>query len=270
MGHDGARENTMQLVVHGVRRRVQSLGHTGQFGSQRGEDISVAPPPQGACEILVCVLKMLANQQKQTDGDNVVGTLYEGLQQQSRLKKTNELRRFIEVDSWEAVQIGDLERHTELLKVVRPNINKAFFFLSNAYVREELDELTLRSGEAGMQRAFINTNNEEDNEWRPPLVVEDWHAACQAIHNGVEQAEWANVYYKFVEMSREINAHSPGGSNMTNMLWKMSEAKEEATTSTTRHTSMINRNVVRQEQWIRHLQSPVLALSGALRRVEQW
>ena len=59
-------------------------------------------------------------------------TTFEGLQEESRLKITNELKRFIEVDNQEAVKIGDLERHKEVLKVVRPKFNREIF--PNAYV----------------------------------------------------------------------------------------------------------------------------------------
>ena len=34
-----------------------------------------------------------------------------------------------------------------------------------------------------MLRFFINTTNAEDSGWEPPLVVDDWHAVCQAMHN---------------------------------------------------------------------------------------
>ena len=66
-------------------------------------------PPQGACENLVCVLKLLAS--LQAGGDNVVATIFEGLSQWNRVKITSELGSFIDVDSQEAVKIGDLERH---------------------------------------------------------------------------------------------------------------------------------------------------------------
>ena len=38
-----------------------------------------------------------------------MNTIFEGLQEQSRLKITNELRRFIEVDNREALKVGHLE-----------------------------------------------------------------------------------------------------------------------------------------------------------------
>ena len=52
-------------------------------------------PSPGECENLVCALKLLVNQQ--SGGDNLVDTIFEGLQEQSRMNITNELgkdRRF--------------------------------------------------------------------------------------------------------------------------------------------------------------------------------
>ena len=62
----------------------QSLGDTGQCGPQRGDDVSGAcGPPQGARENLV----------QQRGGDNLVDTLFEGLQERGSLKIMDELRR---------------------------------------------------------------------------------------------------------------------------------------------------------------------------------
>ena len=66
-------------------------------------------PPLGPCENLLCALRLLANQQ--TGGDSLAHTIPECLQEQSRLKFANELWRFIEVDTNEAVKIGDLEKN---------------------------------------------------------------------------------------------------------------------------------------------------------------
>ena len=67
----------------------------------------------------------------------------------------------IEVEYQKAVRIGDLERHKEVLKVVTAHFNKAMF--PNAYVREEVGEVALRAGEAGMLRAFIDTTTVADH-----------------------------------------------------------------------------------------------------------
>ena len=62
--------------------------------------------------------KLLAN--LQTGADSFVDTIFEGLQEQSKLKITNELRRFIEVDNQEAVKIGDLKKNWQAIMVVCP------------------------------------------------------------------------------------------------------------------------------------------------------
>ena len=56
-------------------------------------------PPQGTVrESLVCTPNL------QAGWDNLVGTIFEGLQEQSRSQITKELRKFIEVDNHEAVK----------------------------------------------------------------------------------------------------------------------------------------------------------------------
>ena len=42
-------------------------------------------------------------------GDHLVDTVFEGVQEPSRLKITNELRWFIEVHNHEAVKIGEVD-----------------------------------------------------------------------------------------------------------------------------------------------------------------
>ena len=81
--------------------------------------------------------------QKYTGRENLVDTIFEGLEEQSRLNITNEPGRFFEVDNREAVKIGHLERHKEVLKVVRPSFNTAMF--PNGHVRETVDGLPLRT-----------------------------------------------------------------------------------------------------------------------------
>ena len=40
----------------------------------------------------------------------------------------------------------------------------------------------------------------------PSIADEDWHAVCQALYMGVEQAEWANQYYKFVDRNQKATS----------------------------------------------------------------
>ena len=112
-------------------------------------------------------------------------TLSEGLQEQSRLKITNKLRRFIEVDSNEAVKIGDLGKRsssTRRFSRTRPSGKGAA-------------ELTLREGEESTLHSFINTANVGASRWGPLLVDADWHAFCRAICQGIEGQEWETMYY---------------------------------------------------------------------------
>ena len=62
-----------------------------------------------------------------TGGDSVADTIF-GLQEQSRLKIVDELRRFAEVDNHEAVKIGDPEKNSEAIKVVGPNFDRGRTF----------------------------------------------------------------------------------------------------------------------------------------------
>ena len=73
-------------------------------------------PLQVACENLACAPKLLASLQE--GGDNLVDTIFQVLQE------AEELRRLIEVDNQEAVKIGELEKHSEAIKVVRLNCNR--------------------------------------------------------------------------------------------------------------------------------------------------
>ena len=117
-------KTTVYVVVCDVRRPgqlerpEQRLGHTKQHGPQRGE------PRSGACENLVCALKVLAIQHM--GGDCLVDMIFEGLLEQSRLKITNELRRFIEVNTSEAARIGDLENNSEATNAARPKFTAVF------------------------------------------------------------------------------------------------------------------------------------------------
>ena len=55
-----------------------------------------------------------------------------------------------------------------------------------------------------MLRTFIDTTV-EDSRWESPLVDEDWHATCQPIYKGVEEAEWENMYYKYVGLHQAVH-----------------------------------------------------------------
>ena len=90
----------------------------------------------GLCDILVNALKLLASQQK--EGDSPVQSITTGLHETSRRGIMDELRKFIEADNHNAVDVGDLLRSTKSVGVKKPQFSETF-------------------PEAAMQRAFMNT-----------------------------------------------------------------------------------------------------------------
>ena len=109
------------------------------------------------------------------------------------------VRRFIHADNHSAVDVGDLCRSTGSLPVQKPKFIEAF---PEATITEGAVELTLRAGEVGTQRAFINTEHIEFERCGPPLVDTDWHAFCRAIYKGIEGKEWEEQYHHYREMSQ--------------------------------------------------------------------
>ena len=77
------------------------------------------------------------------------------------------------------------------------------------------------------------------------LVHRDWNAVCQAIDNCGDGAEWENMYYKFVQMNKEVNDRHTSGSSRVRTLWMIGDPKKRGL-------------------------YPTLALAEALRRVEVW
>ena len=105
--------------------------------------------------------------------------LVEGVQEQGRSRMKGELRRFTTVDNHEAVTHGDLE-----WPLVCPE----------AAVREGAEELTLRRGEEGGLRTFVDATNVGDSRCGPPLVDKDWHAICQDIFKGIGGEQWERMF----------------------------------------------------------------------------
>ena len=95
-------------------------------------------------------VKLLANLQTDNNGD----TIFEGLQEKVSLQITKELRRFIEVDNHEAVNICDQEKNSEAIKVVKLKFNYEISSRTRPSGEEE-DELTsVTQVEAAGQRRF--------------------------------------------------------------------------------------------------------------------
>ena len=74
------------------------------------------------------------------DVDNLVDTIFQGLQEQRRWKITNELRRFIEVENVLPVKIGDPEKNSVAIKGSSPGSTETY---KKAAVREGVDGSTL-------------------------------------------------------------------------------------------------------------------------------
>ena len=165
----GQRESVEMLQYGGAKRRGQKehcpADVTEKYDLPETNTVfRVHVAPHGVCDNLINALQLLANQQ--TGGDSPI--------EMPVVKMMEKLRRFI-TDTHEAVEVGDVETTMELRPVVKPKFTAA-------------DELTLRRKEEGMLRTSIDTTNEGDNRWAPPLVDEDWYAICQAIFKGVEGA----------------------------------------------------------------------------------
>ena len=84
------------------------------------------------------------------------------------------------MDNHEAVKIGELEKNTEVIKVVRAKFNKAIF--AKATIREEVGELTRRAEEVGMLTHFHREDelfgrspdgSERRSRARPPYIMTD-------------------------------------------------------------------------------------------------
>ena len=115
--------------------------------------------------------------------------------------------------------------------MLRPKGDKGS--IPTAAIREDVDELTLREGEEGVQRTFINTAKAEASRRRSPLLDEDRHVVCQAIYIGVDGAALGGLVLQVREdKTKEVNVRSPGGSSRDKFLWKMSEARGRGDTYT--------------------------------------
>ena len=120
-------------------------------------------PPQSPCENLMCALK-IAGQRASWRGPLGGHDLRRCAGTEQVEDEMNELKRFIEVDNHEAVNIGDFEKNLSAIKVVGPDFSKEIF--PDAAVWEGVDEWTLRRGEEGFLRSFSNTPNRGGQQMR--------------------------------------------------------------------------------------------------------
>ena len=120
----------------------------------------------------------------------------------SRLRIMSGLKKFIAVDNYASVKIGDLQKETKSKKVVKPGFTADF---PGAVIFDEgADKLTLRAPEESVLRTFIDTRNVGNKRCGPPLVDADSHAFCQAIFQGVEGPEWDAMYYRYKDLHPSV------------------------------------------------------------------
>ena len=89
--------------------------------------------PQGICDNIGCSLKLLANLQP-AGQQRLAHTVSEALQASSRQHLSDELRKFIEVDTKEAVNVGELMCGPAVKKLAKPAFDEETFL--DAHVRE--------------------------------------------------------------------------------------------------------------------------------------
>ena len=76
------------------------------------------------------------------------------------------------MDNHIAVDVGGLRRGTRSFRVGKPQFRDAY---PETVVREHADELTLRAGEVGPVRTFVDTTHIELGRWGLRPVDVDWH-----------------------------------------------------------------------------------------------
>ena len=79
--------------------------------------------------------------------------------------------------------------------------------------------------DAGVQKDFVDTTKMDNHRWRPPLVDEDWHALCQAVYVGVDQAEWLEFHGTSLDTNRKLRVRYPCSSSKAKTLWRIHEGK---------------------------------------------
>ena len=85
---------------------------------------------------------------------------------------------------------------------------------------------------------------------------------------GVEGAEWENLYYQHVELHKAVNLEKPGISEKAKTLWSMRDSKThgEAHNDRGSERQIESRTSVRRALRETHMKNPTAALVEALRR----
>ena len=101
------------------------------------------------------------------------------------------------------MEIGDLEKCSVAVRVIGPSSTKTVS--EKAAVRKGLTKKT----DSALSSIPLGQ-----------LADEDWHAVCQAIHKGVEGAEWEKPYHEFVETKEAVNVRHQSGNSRAKTSWK--------------------------------------------------
>ena len=137
-----------------------------------------------------------------------------------------------EVDNHEAQKVGDLEKNSQAIKVVRVHFDTETFL--DAAVRERVGQLTLRRGANGFQRSFkevLSAPSSTPPKWRLAGGHHRWCAktgtqSAKPSTTASRERLWENLYYKFVGMSKAVSVRHPSGSSRVKTLWKGQRADD--------------------------------------------
>ena len=170
-------------------------------------------------EPLVC-FQLLANMQ--AGGDYLVGTIFEGLQEQSRLNKTNEIRRFLK---WTTTRRWRLA----IWKATRKWSSVQDWLQHGDFAKRLVDEVTLRLGEAGMNRAYST-----------PPVWRTVDGGATARGRSLARGSSVHQHERRVIGVGEL-VRNPCGSNKANMVWKLrSQRKRREYYDAAREQKIVN------------------------------
>ena len=105
-----------------------------------------------------------------------------------------------------------------MLPVVEPKFGED---CTEAAVREAVEELTLRRGEEGELRTFMETTTVEDSGWGPPLVDKEGAQCLPSQLQSIEGEEWEKLHSKYVEIVKAVNIRT---SRKAKTFWRAREA----------------------------------------------
>ena len=176
------------------------------------------------------------------------------------------------------MKICDLEKNSEAIKVVKPKFNK------DMRSSEGVGELTLREREARTLRSFhrhrvwvkgVEGRVKRGGTSRAGATARGRKWA-RSLSSHPQGRRWSGMG----ERALQVYGDEQGSQcSLTQVeatghktIWKMSEAKDRGDVhrDQTYATNIGRREVVHQELWSAHLESPTFALSEALRKVEMW